>query len=267
MAFDLPPKLWLPQKPAIIRAASLDDVQRAMPLMGTFAAASARGLKAQAAAGVGNDSFTKLLLHCDGADASTTFADVSVGGAHGNATVTGNAQVDTAQSKFGGASLLLDNTGDYLSYATNADWNFGGAGAGDFTIDCWIRFNTVAAADALMSATNGSTGWEIYFGATTLNIWHGAGTEQTLAWTRSTATWYHVAVVRSGSTNTAYVNGTSLGNFASDRDWNNDGNTLYIGGRSAFGGGDTDGWMDEIRISKGIARWTSSFTPPTAAYS
>src|SRR3990167_5725818 len=74
------------------------------------------------------DSYTQLLLHCDGVDAATTFTD-EIGKA---VTANGNAQIDTAQKKFGTASGLFDGTGDYLSLADSDDWNFG---AGDFTID------------------------------------------------------------------------------------------------------------------------------------
>lgn len=81
------------------------------------------------------DTYTKLLLHCDGTDGSTTFSDNGVTG-H-TVTANGNAQIDTAQSKFGNASGLFDGTGDYLTIPDHADWNFG---TGNFTIDAWIRF-------------------------------------------------------------------------------------------------------------------------------
>lgn len=108
----------------------------------------------------GNDQYTKLLLHCDGADASTTFTDASQA-AHGNATPNGNAQVDTAQSKFGGASALFDGTGDFLSYADHADWHFG---SGDFMADFWVRFNSVSTAK-FIGQWGGSTdlGWLIQY--------------------------------------------------------------------------------------------------------
>ena len=63
-------------------------------------------------------------------------------------TAVNQAQIDTAQSKFGGASGLFDGTGDYLSSADSADWAFG---SGDFTIDFWLRFATVTAQAAFLS--------------------------------------------------------------------------------------------------------------------
>jgi hypothetical protein len=219
-------------------------------------------------AGVGgNDSFTKLLLHCDGADASTTFSDASLS-ARGNATVNGNAQVDTAQSVFGGASALFDGTGDFLSYASSADWNLGAAGSGDLTVDFRVRFAVSPGANIFILVAGGNinagSGWTIYYESSLLKVYDGTNT--TLSWSPSADTWYHVAIVRSGSTLTGFVDGTSIGNFGSDKDFNNDSVALGIGGcpvGTTFG---LNGWMDEVRISKGIARWTSNFTPPTGPY-
>ncbi len=236
-------------------------------LCSSFAATHLVGFGAGGDAGIGgNDSFTKLLLHCDGADASTSFSDVSVGGAHGAATVGGNAQVDTGQSKFGGASYQGDGTGDYLSWANNADWNLGGAGGGnDFTIDFWVRFNSASTDECLIGPGNlAGTGWNLYVSnVNDIRLYNG--TASTIAWTRSTGTWYHIAVVRNGTTVTWYRDGTSVGTF-SDLDLNNDGLAMRIGADTG-GSFSLNGWMDEIRISKGIARWTANFTPPTQAYS
>lgn len=88
--------------------------------------------------GGGINSFTKLLLHTDGTDGSTTFTDSSL--SPKTISVFGNAQVDTAQSKFGGASALFDGTGDYLT-GSSADFAFG---TNDFTIDFWMRRGTQA---------------------------------------------------------------------------------------------------------------------------
>ena len=91
-----------------------------------------------------DDSYTKALLHMDGSDGSTTFTDES-----GTTwTANGNAQIDTAQSKFGGASGLFDGASDYLQTPYTADHN---TGTGDFTIDQWIRFNSVATTQTLFA--------------------------------------------------------------------------------------------------------------------
>ena len=82
-----------------------------------------------------DDSYTKVLLHMNGTDASTTFTDES-----GKTwTANGNAQIDTASYKFATGSGLFDGGGDYIDTPDNADFNFG---SGDFTIDLQMRRNS-----------------------------------------------------------------------------------------------------------------------------
>ena len=222
----------------------------------------------------GIDSYAKLVLHCDGADASTTFTDDGTTG-H-TVTANGDAQIDTAQQKFGTGSGLFDGTGDYLSVPDHADWDFA---AGDFTVDFWVRFNSVAANCTFAGQSTGGTdrAWSIQWttsnllffqystaasgGSANANAW-------SFAWTPSTATWYHVAVVRNGADLKAFIDGTQIGitqNISTDtiRD---SAVELRIGVRNDAGS-PLNGWLDELRISKGIARWTANFTPPTEAYS
>jgi hypothetical protein len=83
--------------------------------------------------------------------------------------------------------------------------------------------------------------------------------------------WTHIAVTRSGNTIYIFKDGelttgysTTLNNFYTSAVEN-----LYIGGYADNIGGwviELDGWIDEFRLSKGIARWTSNFTPPTEEY-
>jgi hypothetical protein len=219
----------------------------------------------------GIDAQTVLCLHCDGADTSTTFTDSSQY-TH-TVTANGNAQIDTAQSKFGGASALFDGAGDYLSSADHADYQFG---SGDFTIDFWVRFNATAGTYIVMTKRpGGATFGEFMFlmSAGTLSMYM---TTSTSAWdiyngaafaTGITAgAWHHVAVVRSGNNFATYWDGTQVVTTT------NAGSLAAASGVALGIGGDIDaglsmnGWLDEIRISKGVARWTSSFTPPAAAY-
>ncbi|MFA5340611.1 MAG: hypothetical protein WC332_02425, partial [Clostridia bacterium] len=87
--------------------------------------------------GGGIDTYTVLMLHGDGADASTTITDSETVGAAKAITAVGNAQLDTAYKKFGSAAVLFDGTGDYLTTPDHADWYFAAA---PFTIDAWIYF-------------------------------------------------------------------------------------------------------------------------------
>lgn len=178
-------------------------------------------------------------------------------------TAQGNAQIDTAQSKFGGASGLFDGTGDFVTAPNSTDWDFGSAT--DFTISFWVRFNALGKDEVLLGPSDNSTGgWFIYFnnGATGLSLVEiGVGTE-TLSWSPSTATWYHVALARSGSTLKAYIDGTTIGTYT-NRNLDEDGFGLGVG--DAYSGvAPVDGWIDEFTLQNGTVRWTTDFTPPSA---
>lgn len=219
----------------------------------------------------GNDSFTKLLLHCDGADASTTFTDASLA-AHGNATVAGNAQVDTGQSKFGGASLLLDGSGDYLTYASHADWAFG---SGNFTLDFWVRPNAIltglrgligrqaVGAGSFPPFLVITSGMDVLFYMSSNGTSFDITANQSLG-TLAADTWAHLAVTRSGSDIRTFKDGSLIATASNAGVAIDNSQTLVIG---EYNSGTFNGWMEEIRVSKGVARWTAGFTPPTAAYS
>lgn len=210
----------------------------------------------------GNDSFTSLLLHMNGADASTTFTDSSRN-AH-TVTAVGNAQIDTAQSKFDGASGLLDGTGDYLTVPNHASLKFG---TGDFTIDGWFRFADIDGeflfSDRDGSGTTDSLGCFMVAG----EVWvYDETAEIAITTTASitTATWYHIEMGRSGTTFKIFVDGVEKSSATCTSNFNNT-STLRIGGDAA-GGNPINGHIDEFRISKGIARHTAAFTPPKQAY-
>lgn len=221
--------------------------------------------------GIGNDANTKVLLHFDGADASTTFADDNIGGSAHPWSATGNAQIDTAQSVFGGAALLCDGNGDYVSATSSTDWNF----SGDYTVDFWVRFNSLGSAaftttSAICTNNDGTGSWSLCLKGTASFHWSlylGASPAIEAASAPSAGTWYHVAIVRSGNTAYLYINGTSVGSVAESTTRAN--GVFKIGQDTWIGTGanrDLDGWIDEFRVSN-VARWTANFTPSAAPYS
>ncbi len=210
------------------------------------------------------DSATILLIHADGADATTVFSDA----AGKTVTTNGNAQVDTAQSKFGGSSALFDGSGDYLALGGQSDFAFG---TGDFTIDFWVRFNSLAVSNALYDARPASTDGaypRIYTVGTQLRYHANSADRITGGTTLSTGTWYHVALVRSGTDTKLFLNGTQEGStYTSDStNYLSGTDRPYIGRNGVTEGDNFNGWLDEYRVSKGTARWTANFTPPTQAY-
>ena len=212
----------------------------------------------------GNDGYTKLLLHCDGVNGGTTFTDSSAS-AH-TVSPIGNAQTDTAIKKLGTASCKLDGTGDWLSIPSSTDFAFG---TDDFTIDFWININTIIADNRLFWFSNDTAErWENFaMEWTSGNTFYiqvaESGNWRTWSGSLTADTWHHLALVRSGNTFYLFKDGTSLGTQT-------DTGTI-VAAPCRFGQQDDaatplDGNLDEIRISKGIARWTSNFTPDTSPY-
>jgi hypothetical protein len=216
---------------------------------------------------MGLDSYTKLLLHCDGADGSTTFIDSATGK---TVTAVGNAQIDTAQSKFGGASALFDGAGDYLSVPNHADFDFG---SGNFTIDFWVRLNAAGGSYVMKRASGATYGpfqimadsTKLYFTSSATGADWGVLVSWTFGGDFTTGVWYHIAGVRYGNLWSLYVNGVSKASATVSQTVVS--NTVAVSiGANADASAPLNGWMDEVRISKGIARWTANFTPPNRAY-
>ena len=223
----------------------------------------------------GNDSYTKVLLHMDGVDASTTFTDSNVGGSAHAWTAAGDAQIDTADFEFGGASGLFDGTGDFISTPDSADFTLGSS---DFTIDCWFKC-TAAGGVARAISGQGDDAFTLgtaafIFRRETSNVMAFyvraiSGSPLLTGTTQFTNVlntgWHHTAVVRNGSTWKLYIDGVSESSATDSTAVTDSANNLYVGQRSAS----FDpwiGWIDEFRLSVGIARWTSNFTPPTNPY-
>jgi phage-related protein len=199
-------------------------------------------------------SSVSLLLHMDGSNGSTTFTDSSSNTL--TVTANGNAQISATQSKFGGASGSFDGTGDYLSLTMS-----GGLGSGDFTIEFWY-YKTADSGFLFNSRTSGT-------GADGVDIRHDlqlttAGVFIFGGVTVSTNAWHHVAFVRSGSTITRYIDGSADGTATNTTNYN--GSALRIGGSEHGNIGYLNGYMDDFRITVGVARYTANFTPPTAAF-
>lgn len=219
-------------------------------------------------------AYDKLLLHMNGTSGSTTFTDSAT-----SKTVSsnGSAQITTAQYKFGGASGYFNGTSSYLYCADDADWNFWN---NDFTLDFWANFSSLpvnggssfnllsqmespgTGAYWAMDITNSSGIYKLgFYNAVTLPY-----TLYTVSIT--TGTWYHFAVSRSNNTLYLFLNGTLLGSHSVTATTLDISAPMTIGCMILSGTAQRffNGYLDELRISKGIARWTSNFTPPTSEY-
>lgn len=214
---------------------------------------------------------TVLLLHCDGTNGSTTFTDET----GKTVTANGNAQISTAQSKFGGASALLDGAGDYLSLAASSDWGFGTA---DFTVEAWINSSTTGAyADFIGQFQTGTPSgkWDIKTRFSSTNnvvfTYHTGSSYVDIqcspAVNVNDSSWHHIAVCRTGGNINIFVDGVLKNTTAisGSQPIGLSGNTLLIGYDPTDGAYYT-GYLDEIRITKGEAIYTANFTPPSSAF-
>lgn len=218
----------------------------------------------------GNDILTRVLLHMDGAHGGTTFTESAIGTAGHTWTAVGTAVTSTAASQFGGAALDCGAAAGYVEAADSADFTLG---SGDWTADCWFnRQGGNGTRRMLFGQSNAAaSAISIYAEINAANVIHGfadAGAINVTGTTAFTATgWNHVALVRSGAALKLFVNGVQEGGDQAIA-----GSVTDISGKLAVGrlgefGLNWNGYLDEFRLSVGIARWTANFTPPTAAYS
>src|SRR5258706_666191 len=209
------------------------------------------------------------LLHCDGSNGSTTFTDVK---GH-TFTANGNAQISTVQSKFGSSSYLGDGIGDSITSVDSTDWAFGST---DFTLEGWFRFTAISGITGLFCkrATTAVYGpFNIYIdnadnkihvlASTSGSTWDLAITCTTVL---SVNTWYHIAIVRSGTSFKAYLNGTQDGSSTLSGSVYVNTGALSVGAGAADSSNSLNGYIDDIRITKGVARYTSNFSVPTVAF-
>lgn len=202
---------------------------------------------------------TQLLLNF-------TDANIRDSAAKNNLKTVGDAQISTSTKKFGTGSLKFDGTGNYLQGASSGSLNFG---TGDFTVECWIYLNSTSSSQVIVGGTASNSFGLRYgtgFGANNgLNIYRSAVADlEYCSFTFSTGQWYHVAVVRSSSTIKFFVDGvqkTTQGSGGATYNYGAETNIRV--GISDSAGEPFNGYIDDLRITKGVARYTANFTPPT----
>ena len=166
--------------------------------------------------------------------------------------------------------MYFDGTGDYLitQAPTNNLYSFG---TGNFTIEMWVYFTNTSAEYALVDSRTSATGnneFILYKEGTGTNlIWYTAGTARITGTIPGATQWIHIAVCRSSGTTKMFVNGTQSGSSYSDTNsYNTAATKPIIGGDSAsLGSRSMNGYIDELRITKGYARYTSNFVSPSGA--
>jgi hypothetical protein len=214
-------------------------------------------------------SNVSLLLHGDGTNGSTTITDSSP--SPKAVTAVGNAQISTAQSKFGGSSIAFDGNGDQLTVPTDEAFTLGSSGT--YTVELWFYAAGAQTSFAVLASTfdNFNTlfanRWGLVINNTGGLTWYdsggsGAGSLYSLS-AISTNQWNHVAITGSGSTVTMWLNGISQGTMSGAKNYTTS-SSLKVG--YVLNAAYFNGYIDDLRITKGVARYTANFTPPTAPF-
>ncbi len=216
----------------------------------------------------GIDSYTKLILHGDDLTDSATTPKIMT---------NNNVIVSSAQGKFGGKSLSF-NGASYLKTPDASDWDFG---TEPFTYDAWVKGSSGGGTVIAQGGTTtvGGETWGIPLfnvngsGYIFIRVYHSYTTKVEVTGTTyiDPSVWTHIAMVRDGSSIKTYVNGVlDINEPFSNLLVLNSATTydVYVGAKkyASTTDGYYTGFIDELRVSKGIARWTSNFTPPTQPY-
>ena len=194
----------------------------------------------------------------------------------------GNAQLSTAVKKYNVASLSFNGSSQYLSIPNNPNWALG---TGDFTIEFWVYFNAFPSATWMVQLsqyvdTNNRV--SIFFGNNATNenglvfkvvtsstvykaVENDSASITMASLGYSTLTWYHVAITRSGSTIKGFINGTQKCTTTTSATFPTLAAPLLIGSFDTTPQFTHNGYIDDLRITKGFARYTGNFTAPTSA--
>jgi hypothetical protein len=224
---------------------------------------------------VGGDpyfAFVVALLHLDGDEGSTTIVDEIPGNTW---AVTGAAELDTGEVKFGTASVLAPagGAGNYISVPSEADFGYG---TGDFTIELWIK-NISGAANAFNIFYDQRTslnqprptlyypgdGSLRYYASGADRITSPAGTIST----SGTTSWHFVAISRVSGTTRLFVDGVQVGSsYADSTNYEASRIVIMQAGDNLAGNIGLHGNIDDVRVTKGVGRYTVNFTPPTEPF-
>jgi hypothetical protein len=177
----------------------------------------------------------------------------------------GNAQIDTTTKKYGTGSMEFDGTGDWLIVPDSPDLKLG---TGNFTIEFWVYLATgdIGSNRGLVAKGGASTGFLVSLNTTEKVVFTFTTSTITSSGAITTNAWNHIAVVREGTGSNQtkiYINGTNDGTGTVSTDFTQT-EIMYIGANRTAGD-PMKGFIDDLRITKGIARYTTTFTPPTAA--
>ena len=222
----------------------------------------------------GDDKFDKVvaLFNFDGSDGDRTTSGLDA--SNNNLTLTYDSagdELSSTQKKFGSTSLYI---ADNVRVSSTEGFNMG---TGDFTMEAWFYFTTLSAGFGIFDQWNSGTSLarsQLWHGSSAggqLKFYHSIAGQstQTISFanpTISTGSWIHLALVRQGGTVKLYVNGTADSTSGSTSGNVHRTDDMWFGDQQTGGGNAPQYYMDDLRITKGAARYTSNFTAPTSAH-
>jgi hypothetical protein len=198
-------------------------------------------------------SSTNLLLNY-------TNAAIFDSAAKNDLETVGNAQIDTGTKKFGTGSIEFDGTGDSLTYVGEPLLT------GDFTVEFWLYINSTSVAQGAFTVgtADNANSFTIYVTTGGALVYYPLTSTSSSAGAVTTSVWHNVALARSAGNSKLFLNGTQVGNTVSDT--RNYTPTTYRVGLGYGGIVNLNGFIDDLRVTKGVARYTANFTPPTRAF-
>jgi len=205
-----------------------------------------------------------LLCHFDTINSAGRFIDSS----RNNLAITssGNVSVNTYLYKFGGGSAYFDGTGDLLFIPTSNNFGFG---TGDFTIEFWVYLNSTATQTLVSCLTTGtSIAPHLYILSGGSIRYYTNSADRIVGSNLVVSTWYFVTITRSGTSTKMFIDGVQVGSTYTDNNNYGTSNPFIIAdyGSPTTGTNQLNGYIDELRITKGVARYTANFTPPNAPF-
>lgn len=214
-----------------------------------------------------------LLVGFNGADGATSFTSEDAGAR--TATFVGNAQLDTANAKWGSASLLIDGSGDEVTFPHSVDFDFG---SGDFTIEfwCWaVTYPTAySAATGKWTTSGNQRGWAMGYANNRWEFFYstnGVNSNSTLGTvSMATGAWHHIAVSRNGADLRMFIDGIQMNsthNIGTNTINASSTQPVRIGRGSVSSSEFWNGWIDDYRITKGVGRYQANFDPPRGPFS
>lgn len=199
------------------------------------------------------------LLHFDGVQGSMKFTDQKE---HTWSSI-GNPHLDEIVTKFGSSSLRLDGGTDTVWRNNTFDVAFG---TGDFTMEAWIRADSIVGEDVIISARNNGAGLNnnvlaIRFGKL---AWSNGAVWRETAGSITPNVWTHIAASRRQGILKLFIDGVEGLSVAESTNITG-ARPIYLG-RFDVAGAYFEGYMDDVRITKGVARYTDAFTPIEAPF-